>query len=179
MFCRAHGSGVYTALKVGGGRLRCDQVQLFKRLPDGVLPSLAPVCEVKDYLPGWDLNRAQSAWNTADSNTISTDFNPIWSKVTLSSCTWEEPSTAVKRLIYYHSVTYQPEAMLLLSKAMMGMNSLSSGAQLLRNVSSTSKCLSQIACRTSEGMRGLAPYLALNAGPNNFWPLATICCCKH
>lgn len=89
----AHGSRVY-AFKVGGGRLRADQVQLFKRLPEDVLPSLAPVCEVKDYLPGWELNRAQSAWST-----VSTDFNPIWSKLTLSSCTWEEPSTAVKTLI--------------------------------------------------------------------------------
>lgn len=29
-----------------------SKVQLFKRLPQDVLPSLAPVCEVKDYLPG-------------------------------------------------------------------------------------------------------------------------------
>eukprot|EP00435_Cladocopium_sp_Y103_P024388 s340_g6.t1 len=29
-----------------------NKVQLFKRLPENVLPSLAPVCEVKDYLPG-------------------------------------------------------------------------------------------------------------------------------
>eukprot|EP00438_Fugacium_kawagutii_P000818 Skav235103 [mRNA] locus=scaffold711:167935:169434:- [translate_table: standard] len=29
-----------------------NKVQLFKRLPEDLLPSLAPVCEVKDYLPG-------------------------------------------------------------------------------------------------------------------------------
>ncbi len=28
------------------------EVQLFKRLPEDVLPSLAPACEVKDYMPG-------------------------------------------------------------------------------------------------------------------------------
>lgn len=28
------------------------EVQLFKRLPEDELPSLAPACEVKDYLPG-------------------------------------------------------------------------------------------------------------------------------